>query len=477
MPSLAFVCKSLPRSFLSEGPDDGAATDGALRDGEMRMTARLLAALAATTLLTAPAMAQELPHGLKPGKPYEGTTLNVMAVVTPQFEGLQLRDDEFTELTGIELNWTFIPFTALQEKVASVGVAADGSFDVVNYLDSWGPPNAHWLMPIDEKMVEDGISMDRYPAAFAKSAQFDGATLGFPLRAHAQLMFYRKDILDELGMEPPETWDDVIEIGKAIRENRPDIEPLALYYNNDGNRQNLFIWLNFLWAAGADVFDGDTCPAWASAQGIEATQDYIGLHTEHEITNPASLSFVEQDARQSFQQGNSAMMPVWWWAYSPMTNPEQSTLTKDQVGFVGMPSYKGETVTYAISMPFSISQHSKHPEAAWEFLKWLSNPELEKANAVEREVAGKEIVNNVVTHIDNLKDPEINAANENIQQAAWDSLENSDVMPQIPEWPEVGDILSAAIAEAAAGGDVERLMTDAAEQAEKVLRRAGYCRG
>ena len=46
-------------------------------------------------------------------------------------------------------------------------------------------------------------------------------------------------------------------------------------------------------------------------------------------------------------------------------------------------------------------------------------------------------------------------------------------LPQIAEWPEVGDILSAAIANAAAGGDVRELMTAAAEQAERVLRRAG----
>ena len=106
-------------------------------------------------------------------------------------------------------------------------------------------------------------------------------------------------------------------------------------------------------------------------------------------------------------------------------------------------------------MPFSISSYSENQEAAWEFLKWLSNPEMEKANATEREVAGKPIVNNVVTHIANLQDPEVNAANDNIQEAAWASLEESDIMPQIAEWPEIGDILSAAIAEAAAGGDVE----------------------
>ena len=428
----------------------------------------VVTAVAASLMLLGQSVRAEK-YGLEDGKPYAGTTLNILSVVTPQFDGLMLRDEEFTELTGIETEWTFIPFGSLQEKITAEGVAANGAYDVVNYLDSWGPPNAHWLERIDERLAEDGISMDRYPAAFAKSAQFEGETLGFPLRAHAQLMFYRKDLIPE----PPETWEDVVRIGKELRESHPDIEPLALYFNNDGNRQNLFIWLNFLWAAGAEVFDEEGRPAWNSEAGLKATEDYIALHTGHEITNPASLSFVEQDARQSFMQGKSAMIPVWWWAYSSMIDPENSTLTEDQVAFTGMPSYEGETVTYAISMPFSISSYSDNKDAAWEFLKWLSNPEMDKANAIEREVAGTPIVNNVVTHVASLQDAEVNAANANIQEAAWQSLESSDIMPQIPEWPEVGDILSGAIAEAAGGGDVRELMNAAADQATKVLRRAG----
>ena len=437
----------------------------------MRKRTFLAVAAAAATLALSPvaSTAQDMPYNLLPGKPFEGTKLNILSVVTPQFDGLMLRDSEFTELTGIETEWTFIPFASLQEKLNAEGVAAIGTFDVVNYLDSWGPPNAHWLMRIDDLMARDGISMDRYPAAFARSAQFKGETLGFPLRAHPQLMFYRKDLISE----PPKSWEDLVRVGKELKETNPDISPLALYYNNDGNRQNLFIWINFLWAAGAEIFNEDGSAAWATPEGIQATKDYIALHTEHQVTNPNSVAFNEQDARQSFMQGNSAMMPVWWWAYSGFYNPDSSTLTKDQVGFVGMPSYKGTTKTYAISMPFSISDYSKNQDAAWEFLKWLSNPEMDKANAIEREVGGKKIVNNVVTHISSLQDPEVNAANDGIQSAAWESLKQSDIMPQIAEWPEVGDILSAAIAEAASGGDVEELMTAAAERADKVLRRAG----
>ena len=425
--------------------------------------------IAASLALTLPALAlaDELPYGLLEGKPFAGTKLNILSVVTPQFDGLMLRDEEFTELTGIETEWTFIPFGSLQEKMNAEGIAANGTFDVVNYLDSWGPPNAYWLMPIDALMERDGISMDRYPEAFARSAQFEGQTLGFPLRAHPQVLFYRKDLIDS----PPTSWEAVAAMGEDWPHE--GVSPLALYYNNDGNRQSLFIWLNFLWGAGADVFNEDGSAGWTTEAALQATEDYIALLTEHGVANPNSVAFVEQDARQSFMQGNSAMVPGWWWFYSAMQNPETSQLTKEQIGFVGMPSYAGTTKSYAISMPFAISQYSENQDAAWEFLKWLSNPDMDKANAIEREVAGQSIVNNVVTHISSLTDPEVNAANDNIQAAAWESLKESDIMPQIAEWPEVGDILSAAIAEAAAGGDTRQLMLDAAEQANRVLRRAG----
>ncbi|UFN51651.1 sugar ABC transporter substrate-binding protein (plasmid) [Roseomonas sp. OT10] len=440
----------------------------------MTLTRRGL--LAASALAAAgPALAQgAAPFGLRPGKPLAGRRINVLAVVTPQFDGLMLRTPEFTELTGIEVRWDFVPFVALQEKVASTGIAADGSYDVVNYLDSWGPPNAHWFKKLDPWLKRDGLSMDRYPEAFAKGASFKGEVVGLPMRSHAQLFFYRKDVFDELGLAAPTSWDEVVAAGKAIRAKKPDLEPLALSYHADGNRQNLFHWMNFVWSAGGQVLDERMRPAWTSAAAMEATEFYIGLLTKEKIANPASVSFVEQDARVSFQQGKSAMIPVWWWAYSPMITAGQSVLQPPQVSFTGIPAYKGKVVTSAITMPFAINDTSRQADAAWEFLKWVSNPELDKRNATERSVAGKPIQNNVVNHKANLLDSAVNEANAGVPAAGWESLKHSDVMPQLAEWPEVGDAISNAIARAAAGGDTKRLLTEAASRAGEILRRAGY---
>lgn len=440
-----------------------------------RRSATLILATA-TLLMAMGAQAQDkLPYNLKVGKPYDGTELRVLLVGTPQFKGFELRASEFTKMTGIKVTWDETTFKALQEKVSSVGVAADGSYDIVNYLDSWGPPNARWLVDLDPLLKRDGISMDRYPSAFTKSVTYDGKVMGLPLRSHVQIFYYRKDIFDKLNLAAPKTWADVVTAGKAVQKAMPEMGGVACYYGADGNRQNLYLWLDFLRGAGADVFDAKGNPAWDTPAGIQATKDYIALNTTDKVCAAGSVSSLEQDSRIVFMQGKAAMLPIWSWAYTPLTSPESSTLKPEQVAFSEMPSYKGAPpVSLTNSMPYSISKYSKKQEAAWEFLKWLSNPELEKKNGVEKKVNGVNTASTVFNHKASFIDADINAANANVPKAAAAALAaNAAPLPMTVDWPEIGDLLSIAINKAAANdGDVEQLMKNAAKDAIRVLRRS-----
>jgi multiple sugar transport system substrate-binding protein len=432
-----------------------------------------LAGLALVGLWAATALAQApLPHGLKAGKPFTGQTVRVLAVETPQFQGLQLRDAEFTELTGIKVEWNFTPFKALQEKISSTGAAKSSDFDVINFMDAWGPPNAYWLTPLEPLAKRDGLDLKRYPPGFLDASSFDGKLLGLPMRGHAQLFFYRKDIFDQLGLKAPATWDDVAAAGQKIRAANLGVAPLGCYFGADGNRQNLFLWANFVWGAGAEVLDSKGQPAWTTPQAVKATEDYVGLQTKQKLCGDGAVSNTEQDARVSFAQGKVAMLPVWWWFYSAAINPKDSVLRADQVAFTAMPGYAGKPpVTLVNVHAWALSSYSARKDAAWEFLKWASNPDLEKRNATERSVAGKAIVNNVVVQVANMRDAEVNKANSGVPGVGATSLERSRMLPMIPVWPEVGDALSKAINKAAGGGDVKALLDAAASESQRTLRR------
>ena len=150
----------------------------------------------------------------------------------------------------------------------------------------------------------------------------------------------------------------------SLQETNPEISPLALYYNNDGNRQNLFIWINFLWAVGARIFNDDFTAGWTTEEALSRDGGlYRSAHRAPGHQPKQRLPLWNRMHGSRSCKGNSAMIPVWWWAYSGFINPESSTLTEDQVGFVGMPAYQGTTATYAISMPFSISSYSSKPRA------------------------------------------------------------------------------------------------------------------
>ncbi len=419
------------------------------------------------------AVEEALPYGLKAGKPFAGTKIVVLAPNATQYNAVQAHTSEFTELTGIEVEYQFIPFGSLQEKITAEGVAGSSAIDVFNYLDTWGPAYKHFLKPLNDLLAEAGIDMATiYPPAFIAGATYDGVTYGLPMRGHPQLLFYRKDIFDELGLEPPTTWAELEEVSKTIVD-KTDLYGMSVAYGKGTSLQNLFVWLDYLWSNGGDLFDADWRPVFNNEAGVKATERYINLLREG-LAPPGSVVYNEYDSVTSVAQAESAMVISWWWQYTNLINPERA---KPEViegaAFAPVPAWEGkEGATYAISLPLAINQNSKNQEAAWEWLKWVTNPDLAEAIAVDK--SKPETTNNVVVRLDNLADPEINAAWNGMHQFALESLAVSDIMPQLPEWPEVSGVLEVAINDIATGADVQTTLDKAAAEITQIMERAGY---
>lgn len=411
-------------------------------------------------------------YGLKGGKPYEGTTLTVMLNNAAKNNAIEARFDEFEELTGIKVVADMTPFGSLLEKITSEGVGMTGTYDIVTYLDSWGPSIKQFLTPLSDMIDDSSIDMDRYPPAFQQAVTYDGTIFGFPWRGHPQLLFYREDLLEQVGMDVPTTWKELEDVAVAITE-QTDTYGMSMHYASSAG-QNLFGWITYLWSNYGDLFNEDWEPIFNSLEGIEATERFTGMLTKLHAAPPGATTYDEYASAQSMVQGESAMFMSWWWQYTNLIDKEKAADdVYDNVAFTSVPKWEDRgAATYAICMPLSIMKDSSNQGAAWEFLKWATNKDIDKGIVLDKSIPAQ--TTNVAVHVSTLTDPNVNEAWGGMHGAAAESLAVSRIMPQIPEWPEVSDILAIAINEISTGAPVKETLDQAADEVRSVMDRAGY---
>ena len=423
-----------------------------------------------------PALAQStLPYALKANKPFAGKTVNVLLPPASQFRAQEKRLAEFEKLTGIKVVYSYVPYGQLLDKITTEAVAGNGAYDVIAYQDSWLAALSGYFEPIDAMVKADALDLARYPQVFSAAAIYAGRNYGLPVRAHPQLFFYRKDLYAQAGASVPSTWQEMLASAKLVQD-KTGVAGVAMDYVKGSGFQNLWLWFNCLWGHGSDLLDASGKPRFNDAGGVLATQAYVDVLTKHKVANPGSTQFNEYDMVNSMAQGGSASMMVWWWTYSVLTG-ERSKLKADQVGFAPMVRFgDGKSPTVAVVMPFGISKQSRQKDAAWEFMKWVTNPELEVAIVTDKSDAATSDI--VATHLSTLASAKVNQANFGLPAVALKSLEGARSLPKLVVWPQVASVLETAISEIVSSGKpVKATLDDAARQVERITQRSGGRRG
>lgn len=406
--------------------------------------------------------------GITPGKPFDGQEINVLSVQASQFAAHEKHAAAFTEATGIKVNYIYVPFVALRERLTAEMVGESGDFDVATVMDVWIPPLVDtYLQPIDDMVAARGVDLSEYPDPFLNAGKFPGGLYGLPVRCHVQFLWYRKDLFEKAGLNPPETWEEVSTAGKAIQEQNPDVAGITIPYGQkDG--QNLMVWYNFLWGAGGDLFDKDMKPSFASEAGYKATEDFTAYILKDKITPPGAASFNEADSTTNFFQGKSAMVPVWWHVYNRLALPD-TQIKKEQVGFKVLPHYEGKgATTYTNAWVYGINKKAKNRDAAMEFMEYICSA------GIERDILLDPKENDVVcVHWSNLRDPDVNARFDGMHGIAAKALETTtNSIPNIPEFLGIVDVLAAAVSDVVTGANtIKPALDEAQSQAERIMRR------
>jgi multiple sugar transport system substrate-binding protein len=218
------------------------------------------------------------------------------------------------------------------------------------------------LLPITDLVERDGVDLSPFPEPLIDSYILDGELYGISKDYDTIGMFYRTDLFDAAGLDYPDeswTWDDLRDAAAALTSG--DVWGFA------GGLSMQEFELNLIRQNGGEMLSADgTHSLLGEPEACEALQFLYSFHTDG--TAPDQVT---QDASHHwglFSSGRIAMMYDGSWAARSYADSEFD------IDVAPLPSGK-ERVNTIHGLAWGILSGTDHPEAAWEFLKFLATEE------------------------------------------------------------------------------------------------------
>lgn len=257
-------------------------------------------------------------------------------------------------------------FTKMQTLWASGDPAA-----IPDVLFLWPTPRyaaEGVLENLDPWIEQSGYNLDDYWPALLESASYNGSVYGFPRDIGLEVLYYNKDIFDEVGLEYPTddwTWDDLLAAAEQLTvvESSGRVSRYAL--GMEGGKFQLWVGQN-----GGSMLDDmnnpSTCTLTEPA-AMEALQFFADMMDQNYAMRDANLSQAGGDAAV-FQSGQVAMIIQ---NASRVSAFNQAGLNYD-VAPVPIPE-GGQRSASSGGAAWVMSAQSDNKEAAWTFLQWLQS--------------------------------------------------------------------------------------------------------
>jgi multiple sugar transport system substrate-binding protein len=339
----------------------------------------------------------------------------------------------------IKVNNTLVAYEALHDKI--VAAAPAGTYDVVL-------GDCIWPAEFGSKGIVKDISSDVnslptsqiFPGALIM-ADYKSKYYGMPWILDTKYMFANGKMLKKAGISPSDlkTWNGVVSALKKLKSSGQVKYPWLGSWSQA--EAVVCDYAQLLGAFGGKFLDSSGKPAFTKGGGLTALQFMRSL-IEQGLADPASTSSLEEDVLKAFAQGKIAMNLNWTFQLAASKDPKQSQVSKDDVMILHTPagSTGGSAPGCNGGQPVMIASGSKHPDEAWEFIKFITGQSTQEGYVADSlpiwsaayndpkvvKDAGKQLVSVAKTQLPNMiLRPQVtnyNAASQALQVQIQDAL-------------------------------------------------------
>lgn len=279
----------------------------------------------------------------------------------------------------------------------------------------------------------------------------DGQYYGIPTTTDVRLLYYRKDLFEEVGLDPsvpPTSREELIEYAQALTNGD---DRWGFGFIADNSLHTPHMWMCHTWAGGGDLLAEDGEAIYDGQAGIDAAQFYYDLVHTHQVSPPEVVSTDLDASVRSLVGGQYAMAVLGSWSWEADL---VGALGEENIGWTKIPVPSGgQDASFSGGWSWMISQDSRHQDVAWRYLEAINSPEV----ALE---LGKA---NISTWQSVLSDPELEGTF--VAEAGQYAAEASHGNPKVVTTQALFDGLREAVQDIVQGNadPEERLKSAAAD--------------
>lgn len=292
---------------------------------------------------------------------------------------------------------------------------------------------ANYALELDRLIDKDGIKMDDYFPATVQAGKFGGKQWAMPKYMDAGLLYYRTDVVKS----PPKTWDELIAAAKDGQGKEGTKFGFALQANQyEGLVVNA---IEFIASYGGQVIDENNKVVIDSPESVKGLSKMVEV-VNSGITPNNILNFTEPETETAFIEGQTVLARNWPYMSKSAADKERSKVL-DKVGYSVLPAGdKGSASTLGGYMTM-INRYTDEPEAAWEFVKWMTGEEGQTISATE---GGRAPTLKALYDDEKVKQAAPLFGNEEFVKV----LHSAVPRPVTPNYPKISDIMQIEISKA-----------------------------
>lgn len=260
--------------------------------------------------------------------PAEETEINMIGWSFPITDYYAEEVAKCDKIDNLTVNTSLLASADAQEQVRlALSSGGDSPYDIVHFANAqvgeWGGPG--WLMPLNDLVDKywDEYNLGDIPEKAWEGATIDGNIYGVPIVGNTLHLIYRQDVFDELGLEVPDTYDEVIEMCNTIGLDNPDWDmPFTINLSAGWAWEIEFFQMQR--AYGGKFLDENNNPTFNDETGVAAVNKLVEVADA--CMGIDGYSFDLNDQEVAVQLGTLPATNMWASRAANMTDPERTDL-------------------------------------------------------------------------------------------------------------------------------------------------------